>query len=156
MGTGMIIWEWEGNGNKNVIPAHLYLAAVCFRVCCIWQCSCRRCGSWRRCRCRQLRRVVLLATVAVLSTTVVIRSYNHGTTTFWCFVFHTLNAAQSDVSSYLDLYDSLIGSRPSDHYFRSVCLSVCLCRVFLSRLCSDFDQTRTHVICLGLLVSPRI
>jgi len=31
-----------------------------------------------------------------------------------------------------------IGSRPSDHYFRSVCLSVCLfvclCRVFLSRL----------------------
>jgi len=27
-----------------------------------------------------------------------------------------------------------IGSRPSDHYFRSVCLSVCLCRDFLSRL----------------------
>jgi len=46
------------------------------------------------------------------------------------------------------------GSRPSDHYFRSVCLfvclSVCLCRVFLSRLWSDFDQTRTYVICLGL------
>ena len=70
----------------------------------------------------------------------------------------------------------LVGSRPSDHYFRSVCLSkwpimclvdvkpyftslhlsVCLCRVFLSRLWSDFDQTRTHVICLGLVVSPRI
>ena len=49
-----------------------------------------------------------------------------------------------------------IGSRPSDHYFRSVCLSVCLCRVFLSRLWSDFDQTRIHVICLGLVVSPRI
>jgi len=32
----------------------------------------------------------------------------------------------------------------------SVCLSVCLCRVFLSRLWSDFDQTRTHIICLGL------
>ena len=48
------------------------------------------------------------------------------------------------------------GSRPSDHYFRSVCLSVCLCRVFLSRLWSDFDQTRTHVICLCLVVSPRI
>jgi len=47
--------------------------------------------------------------------------------------------------------------RPSDHYFRSVCLSVCLCRVVLSRLWSDFDQTRTcHVICLGLVVSPRI
>jgi len=30
----------------------------------------------------------------------------------------------------------------------SVCLS--LCRVFLSRLWSDCDQTRTYVICLGL------
>ena len=38
----------------------------------------------------------------------------------------------------------------------SVCLSVCLCRVFLSRLWSDLNQTRTHVICLGLVVSPRI
>jgi len=38
----------------------------------------------------------------------------------------------------------------------SVCLSVCLCRVFLSHLWSDFDQTRTYVICLGLVVSPRI
>jgi len=47
-------------------------------------------------------------------------------------------------------------SRPSDHYFCSVCLSVCLCRVFLSRLWSDFDQTRTYVMCLGLVVSPRI
>jgi len=25
-----------------------------------------------------------------------------------------------------------------------------LCRVFLSRLWSDFDQTRTYIICLGL------
>ena len=33
----------------------------------------------------------------------------------------------------------------------SVCLSVCLCRVFLSRLRSDLDQTRTHVICPGPL-----
>ena len=58
-----------------------------------------------------------------------------------------------------DVYDfefNLIGSRPSDHYFRSVCLSVCLCRVFLSRLRSDLDQTRIHVICPGLVVSPRI
>jgi len=38
----------------------------------------------------------------------------------------------------------------------SVCLSVCLCRVFLSRLRSDLDQTRTHVTCPGLVVSPRI
>jgi len=36
----------------------------------------------------------------------------------------------------------------------SVCLSVCLCRVFLSRLRSDLDQTRTHVTCPGLVVSP--
>ena len=53
-----------------------------------------------------------------------------------------------------------IGSRPSDHYFRSVCLSVCLfvClyRVFLRRLRSDLDKTRTHVTCPGLVVSPRI
>ena len=38
----------------------------------------------------------------------------------------------------------------------SVCLFICLCRVFLSRLWSDFDQTWTYVICLGLVVSPRI
>jgi len=46
------------------------------------------------------------------------------------------------------------GSRPSDHYFRSVfwsvCLFVCLCKVFLSRLWSNFDQTRRYVTCLGL------
>jgi len=29
---------------------------------------------------------------------------------------------------------AFIGSWPSDHYFRSVCLFVCLCRVFLIRL----------------------
>ena len=51
---------------------------------------------------------------------------------------------------------TIFGSRPSDHYFRSFCLSVCLCRVFLSRLWSDFDQTWTYVISLGLVVSPRI
>jgi len=35
----------------------------------------------------------------------------------------------------------------------SVCLSVCLCRVFLSRLWSDLDQTRTHVTRPGFVVS---
>jgi len=35
-------------------------------------------------------------------------------------------------------------------------LSVCLCRVFLSRLWSDFDETWTYVTCLALVVSPRI
>ena len=39
----------------------------------------------------------------------------------------------------------------------SLCLFVCLCRVFLSRPRSDLDQTRTqcHVTCPGLVVSPR-
>jgi len=32
----------------------------------------------------------------------------------------------------------------------SVCLFVCLCRVFVSCLWSDFDQTRRYVICLDL------
>jgi len=32
----------------------------------------------------------------------------------------------------------------------SVGLSVCLCRVSLSRLWSDFDETWTYVTCLGL------
>jgi len=41
------------------------------------------------------------------------------------------------------VFSENVGSRPSDHYFHSVCLSVCLCRVFLSHLWSDFDQTRT-------------
>ena len=54
----------------------------------------------------------------------------------------------------------IFGSRPSGHYLRSFCLfvrlSVCLCSVFLSRLWSDFDQTWTYVIRLGLVVSPRI
>jgi len=48
---------------------------------------------------------------------------------------------------------SSIGSRPSDHHFRSVCWFVCLfdcAEFFFSRLWSDFHQTRTYVICLGL------
>jgi len=38
------------------------------------------------------------------------------------------------ISGELEAAITTFGSRPSDHYFRSVCLSVCLCRVFLSRL----------------------
>jgi len=34
----------------------------------------------------------------------------------------------TDISS----HHLVVGSRPSDHYFRTACLSVCLCRVFLS------------------------
>ena len=46
------------------------------------------------------------------------------------------------------LLDYIVGSRPSDHYFRSVCWFVCLlvCAVFLSRLWSDFDQTIGHML----------
>jgi len=58
-------------------------------------------------------------------------------------------------------YSQRIGSRPSDHYFRSVCLSVCLfvcllVQSFSQPSLSDFDQTWTYVICLGLVVSRRI
>ena len=28
----MIRWEWEGNGNKKVIPAHLYGAVQCAQL----------------------------------------------------------------------------------------------------------------------------
>ena len=46
-----------------------------------------------------------------------------------------------------------VGSRPSDHYFRSVCLSVCFfvqsfSQPSLIRFRSNLD------ICLGLVVSP--
>jgi len=52
-----------------------------------------------------------------------------------------------------------VGSRPSDHYFRSVrlsvCLSVCLCRVF-SAVFDLISIKLGHMLCLGLVVSPRI
>ena len=54
--------------------------------------------------------------------------------------------------------NKITGSRPNDHYFRSVCWFVCLfvCAEFFSAV---FDPTAIklgHVICLGLVVSPRI
>jgi len=64
-------------------------------------------------------------------------------TTFWCFSFHILVHGQVTI-----IFVVSVGL--------SVCLSVCLCRVFISRLWSDFDQTWTYVICLGLVVSRRI
>ena len=74
-------------------------------------------------------------------------------------VQNTLFTHCHKLKGYTAVGDGVIcfGSRPSDHYFRSV-LSVCLfvCAVFLSRLRSDLDQTRTHVTCPGLVVSPRI
>jgi len=54
--------------------------------------------------------------------------------------------------------NQLIGSRPSDHYFRSVCLSVCLfvCAEFFSAVFDPVWINRTHVTRPGLVVSPRI
>jgi len=48
----------------------------------------------------------------------------------------------------------LVHSQVTIIFVVSVGLSVCLCRVFLSRLWSDFDQTWTYVVCLGLVESP--
>ena len=46
----------------------------------------------------------------------------------------------------------------SDHYFCSVCLSVCLfvCAEFFSDVFDPISIKLGHVICLGLVVSPRI
>jgi len=68
-------------------------------------------------------------------------------------VWQTVNVCIHDTRSCIQTFNRLsnpfdnrlneqwlfVGSRPSDHYFRSVCLFVCLCRVFLIRLWSDFD-----------------
>ena len=110
--------------------------------------------SWRRCH-------------ASITTTPSMRSWQPGInrTAHWCsgaIVF--MAALRSRCRHYIFalwflLSSIFFGSRPSDHYFRSVrlsvCLSVCLYRVFLSRLWSDFDQTRTYVIRLGLVVFPK-
>jgi len=62
------------------------------------------------------------------------------------------------IEHYTKIYKFLVHGQVI-HYFRSVCLFVCLfvclCRVFLSRVESDFDQTWTYVVCLGLVVSLR-
>jgi len=56
------------------------------------------------------------------------------------------------------LFLPVFGSRPSDHYFRSVCLFVCLFVQSFSQpsLVGFRSNYRTYVICLGLVVSPRI
>jgi len=49
------------------------------------------------------------------------------------------------------------GSRPSDHYFRSVCLSgLFVCAEFFSAVFDPISIKLGHVICLGRVVSPRI
>jgi len=51
------------------------------------------------------------------------------------------------------LKEYLVHGQVTIIFIVSVCLFVCLCRVFLSRVWSDFDQTWTYVVCLGLVVS---
>ena len=46
-----------------------------------------------------------------------------------------------------------VGSRPSEHYFRSVCLSVCLFVQSFSQQSDPISIKLGHVICLGLVVS---
>ena len=59
---------------------------------------------------------------------------------------------------YIRLMAFLVHGQVTIIFVVSVCLSVCLfaCAEFFSRLRSDLDQTRTHVTCPGLVVSPRI
>jgi len=56
------------------------------------------------------------------------------------------------------LLDYIVGSRPSDHYFRSVCWFVCLfvCAEFFSAVFGPISIKLGHVICLGLVVFLRI
>jgi len=52
------------------------------------------------------------------------------------------------VSCYLLARIVLIGSRPSDHYFRSVCLSVCLfvCAEFFSAVFDPISIKLGHML----------
>jgi len=56
------------------------------------------------------------------------------------------------------LKNFFVGSWPSDHYFHSVSLSVCLfvCVEFFSAVFDPISIKLGLVICLGLVVSPRI
>jgi len=54
------------------------------------------------------------------------------------------------VCTFCTLY--CIGSRPSDHYFRSVCLSVCLFVQFFSAVFDPISIKLGHFICLDLVV----
>jgi len=54
---------------------------------------------------------------------------------------------------------NIVGSRPSDHYSRSVCWFVCLfvCAEFFSAVFDPISiKLGRNVICLGLVLSPRI
>ena len=75
-------------------------------------------------------------------------------------IFHTFcsQAARLQVIVILDfrVFQELVHGQVTIIFVVSVCLFVCLCRVFFSGLRSNLHQTRTHVTCPGLVVSPRI
>ena len=78
---------------------------------------------------------------------------------FTCCVCRTFTLAHTQTHSHTDTRTHtifLVHGQVTIIFVMSVGYSVCLCRVFLSRLWSDFDQTRIYVICLGLVVSRRI
>jgi len=85
---------------------------------------------------------------------VVVDEHHSDSTDIWTAVVHhklDKHYTWEAVGRY-DSVDILVGSRPSDHYFRSVYLFVCA--EFFSAV---FDLiSRIYVICLGLVVSPRI
>jgi len=80
----------------------------------------------------------------------------------WCYLLPYLSSPSRIRRAPISWPEVVRGNQTWAYWFTAiifvvaVCLSVCLCRVFLSRLWSDFDQTWTYVICLGLVVSPRI
>ena len=68
------------------------------------------------------------------------------------------NVQQCSLLHGYDRHNDIFGSRPSDHYFRSVCLFVCLfvCAEFFSAVFDPISIKLGHGICLGLVVFPRI
>ena len=67
----------------------------------------------------------------------------------WIAALASFQPVTSAVSTYAHIYETigsnltfsvLTGSRPSDHYFRSVCLSVCLfvCMFVCLFVCAEF------------------
>jgi len=73
-------------------------------------------------------------------------------------VSFVLVAARDVKLVFLGEIEFLVHGQVAIIFVVSVCLSVCLfvCAVFLSCLRSNLDQTRTHVTCPGLVVSPVI
>ena len=73
-------------------------------------------------------------------------------TAFLCYLLSFVTTPVAELLFYI------VGSRPSDHYFRSVCWFVCLfvCAEFFSAVFDPISIKLTYVICLGLVVLPRI